>query len=75
MDEHHFYMATRMMKKLLGCHGHYSEIKLNDKYQLLDNFLLHSSGHFDFCFGVHIDSCEDNPKQTFPSLLTKLLKS
>jgi hypothetical protein len=50
MDEHHFYMATRMMKKLLGCHGHYSEIKLSDKYQLLDNFLLHNGGHFEDTF-------------------------
>lgn len=50
MDEHPFFMTARMMRKLRICRGNYSEIELRDKYELLENFLLHDGPHFDDTF-------------------------
>ncbi|CAM6007873.1 unnamed protein product [Sphagnum balticum] len=50
MDEHPFFMTARMMRKLRICGGNYSVIELRDKYELLENFLLHDGGQFDDTF-------------------------
>jgi hypothetical protein len=50
MDEHPFFMTARMMRKLRNCRANYSVIELRDKYELLDNFLLHDGGHFEDAF-------------------------
>jgi hypothetical protein len=44
------FTCNKNDEKLLGCHGHYSKIKLSDKYRLLDKFLLHGGGHFEDTF-------------------------
>jgi hypothetical protein len=50
MDEHPFFMTARMMRKLRICGGNYSVIELRDKYELLENFLLHGGPHFEDIF-------------------------
>jgi len=50
MHEHPFFMTARMMRKLRICRGNYSVIELRDKYELLENFLLHDGGHFEDTF-------------------------
>ncbi|KAH9571762.1 hypothetical protein CY35_02G110400 [Sphagnum magellanicum] len=47
MHEHPFFMTARMMRKLRICRGNFSVIELSDKYELLENFLLHDGGHFE----------------------------
>jgi hypothetical protein len=46
LDEHPFFMTARMIRKLRICGGNYSVIELRDKYELLENFLLHDGPHF-----------------------------
>jgi hypothetical protein len=53
MDEHPFFMTARMMRKLRILQiRNYSVIELTDKYELLENFLLHDGGHFDDTFNL-----------------------
>jgi hypothetical protein len=50
MHEHPFFMTERIMTKLRFCRANYSVIELRDKYELLENFLLHDGGHFEDTF-------------------------
>lgn len=50
MHEHPFFMTARMMRKLRICRANYKVIELTDKYELLENFLLHDGGHFEDTF-------------------------
>jgi hypothetical protein len=64
MDEQPFFITTRMMRKLRISRGNYSVIELRDKYELLENFLLHDGGHFDDTFKlgstvVQVESIKD----------------
>ncbi len=43
-------MTATMVRKLHICRGNYSVIELSDKYELLENFLLHDGAHFDDTF-------------------------
>jgi hypothetical protein len=43
-------MTARMMRKLRICQVTYQVIDLSDKYELLENFLLHDGEHFDNTF-------------------------
>jgi hypothetical protein len=50
MNEHPFFMTARMMRKLRICQATYKVVELSDKYELLENFLLHDGGHFHDTF-------------------------
>jgi hypothetical protein len=66
MDEHPFFMTARMMKKFRILQiRNYSVIELRDKYELLENFLLHDGPHFEDTF--KLGSTEVQVKSMFHS--------